>query len=198
MTRIRRSIATELRSILPLLQRGPISIGALVAAFGHRGLALLSAVVSTPFLLPIPIPGLSSVLCWIVIFSGASIAVGRLPKLPERWIEKQITFPSQLFERLEGYAEKMERFIKPRFYPKNHLFDRLVGVVIILAGIILGLPLPPGGNFLPAVSIILLCVGYLEADGVAVFLGVAILLGMVGALIFMADFIVKYVGSLWG
>ena len=198
MTRIRRSIATELRSILPLLQRGPISIGALVAAFGHRGLALLSAVVSTPFLLPIPIPGLSSVLCWIVIFSGASIAVGRLPKLPERWIEKQITFPSQLFERLEGYAEKMERFIKPRFYPKNHLFDRLVGVVIILAGIILGLPLPPGGNFLPAVSIILLSVGYLEADGVAVFLGVAILLGMVGALIFMADFIVKYVGSLWG
>jgi hypothetical protein len=124
--------------------------------------------------------------------------VGRLPKLPERWIEKQITFPSQLFERLEGYAEKMERFIKPRFYPKNHLFDRLVGVVIILAGIILGLPLPPGGNFLPAVSIILLSVGYLEADGVAVFLGVAILLGMVGALIFMADFIVKYVGSLWG
>ena len=198
MTRVRRSIATELRSILPLLQRGPISIGALVAAFGHRGLALLSAVVSTPFLLPIPIPGLSSVLCWIVIFSGASIAVGRLPKLPERWIEKQITFPSQLFERLEGYAEKMERFIKPRFYPKNHLFDRLVGVVIILAGIILGLPLPPGGNFLPAVSIILLCVGYLEADGVAVFLGVAILLGMVGALIFLADFIVKYVGSLWG
>ncbi len=198
MTRERRGIAEELRTILPILQQGPISIGALLSAFGHRGLALLSAVVSTPFLLPIPIPGLSSVLCWIIIFSGISIAVGRLPKLPKRWISKKITFPSHIFVRLESYAEKLEKFIKPRFYPKSHLFDRLVGVAIILAAVVLGLPLPPGGNVLPAVSIILLCVGYLEADGLAVMLGGGLLLVILGVLVFMADWMAKYVGSLWG
>ncbi len=198
MTRVRRGIAEELRTILPILQQGPISIGALLSAFGHRGLALLSVVVSTPFLLPIPIPGLSSVLCWIIIFSGMSITVGRLPKLPERWVAKKISFPSQFFVRLEAYAEKLEKFIKPRFYPKSHLFDRLVGVAIVLAGVVLGLPLPPGGNALPAVSIILLCVGYLEADGLAVMVGGGLLLVILGVLVFMADWIAKYVGSLWG
>jgi hypothetical protein len=198
MTRIRRSIAEELRSILPLLQKGPISVGELLGAFGHRGLALLSAVICTPFLLPIPIPGLSTVLCWIIIFSGLSIAVGRLPKVPHRWASKKITFPGQLFHRLESYAEKLERFIKPRFYPKSHLFDRLVGVMIVMAGVILGLPLPPPGNMIPSVAIILLCIGYLEADGIAVFLGITVLLTMITGLVFMADWITKYLGTLWG
>lgn len=198
MTRIRRSIAEELGSILPLLQKGPVSVGELLGAFGLRGLALLSAVICTPFLLPIPIPGLSTVLAWIVIFSGVSIAVGRLPKVPVRWASKKVTFPGQLFTRLEGYAKKLERFIKPRFYPKSHLFDRFVGLMILIAGIILALPLPPPGNMIPGVSIILLCIGYLEADGLAVFLGSAVLFAMIGTLLFMADWITKYVSTLWG
>jgi hypothetical protein len=51
---------------------------------------------------------------------------------------------------------------------------------------------------IPSVAIILLCIGYLEADGIAVFLGIAVLLTMITGLVFMADWITKYLGTLWG
>jgi hypothetical protein len=47
----------------------------------------------------------------------------------------------------------------------------LIGLVVLFMAIILILPLPPGGNFPPALACAVLGMGLVERDGVIVHLG---------------------------
>ena len=194
----RKRLSEEFRLVLPLLANGSVTVRELMGVFGLRGLALLSALVSMPFLLPIPIPGLSSVLCWIIIFSGLSITLGRMPKLPESVLNRKVALKADLLQKIEPFVLKIEKFVKPRYFPKISMINRLIGLLILCSGIALGLPLPPGGNVIPAIAIILLCVGYLEGDGIAVLIGGTISVIFCGGLLFVAERITVYFQKLWG
>jgi hypothetical protein len=194
----RKKLSEEFKLVEPLLASGSVTVGGLLQVFGLRGMALLSAVVSIPFLLPLPLPGLSSILCWIVIFSGLSIALGRMPRLPKKLLDKKVALKPELFQKIEPIVLRIEKFVKPRYFPRYAFIHRLIGFCIFCSGVALGLPLPPGGNIIPAIAIILLCVGYLEGDGIAVLIGGTITLIFCGGLLFVAEKITVYFQKLWG
>ncbi|RYZ12610.1 MAG: exopolysaccharide biosynthesis protein, partial [Alphaproteobacteria bacterium] len=50
----------------------------------------------------------------------------------------------------------------------------LIGVVILVMAVILILPLPPGGNFPPALACAVLGMALVERDGIIVLIGLAV------------------------
>lgn len=193
----KRKLSEEINAVIHVLAQNHLTVGELLAVFGLRGLALISIVFSLPFLLPIPLPGLSSVLCWVIIFCGLGILTGKMPWLPKKLTAKKIPLDPKILEKLKGLTEKFENLIGPRFYPRHPLMGRLMGGLIVFGAILLGLPLPPGGNFLPALAIILISLGYLESDGIATLLGVLILCVFFVGIILMADWIHQFLLTKW-
>jgi hypothetical protein len=53
----------------------------------------------------------------------------------------------------------------------------LIGLVVLVMAVVLILPLPPGGNFPPAVACAVLGMGLAERDGVIVLLGMITSIG---------------------
>jgi hypothetical protein len=68
---------------------------------------------------------------------------------------------------------RTETVIKPRlrFFARHPGFVKFNGAVISLLAILLGLPMPPGFNFPPALAIIVLAIGSIERDGVLIIIG---------------------------
>ena len=50
----------------------------------------------------------------------------------------------------------------------------VIGVIILIMAVILILPLPPGGNFPPALACAVLGMGLVERDGIIVLIGLVV------------------------
>lgn len=168
-------LSSEFLTISRLCERENLVLADLAESLLHRGHSLVSLIFSLPFLIPIPMPGLSLVFGSVIM--GASIAMmfNRKPWIPKRYLQKQISgaLLSKVFDKCHKYALQMEKFVRPRghWLFRRPWLNRLNGSLIFLSAFILALPLPPGTNFPPALCIILLSIGSLEEDGYCLALG---------------------------
>jgi len=144
----------------------------LLRAKGHCGIILL---LSVPFLVPVTIPGFSTPFGLLIIFAAASMAIGIRPWLPRQLEQRRLhgEFLGKAFQLSSNIMARMERVVAPRgrWIVGNKLVYRANGVLLVIAGFLLALPTPPGGNFPPAVAIVLLTLGTLEEDAVVTILG---------------------------
>lgn len=177
--RIKDSLSSDrLRRLAQLCERREVSCGRLVHAFGRRGNALAVVALSLPFLLPIPLPGLS-ILCGTLICAlGVGIAIGRPMKLP-RWIAAR-AFPGRLMTKPLRVAIKLMGWAEPWLRPRLEFVFALpfihacIGVTIIVGGLVVLLPLPPGTNFLSSLVCTIIGLGLVARDGLVVIGGLAL------------------------
>jgi hypothetical protein len=141
-----------------------------------RAYDVLLIFLSLPFLTPVPLPFLSTAFGSVMMLIGARLAVGQRPWLPQRLREKQLD--GKHLARLLSAGGKvlagLEVFLRPRFsfVHTTWVFQRITGVLIVLSGAFLLLPLPiPFSNILPAATVLLLAAGALERDGLFFFAG---------------------------
>jgi hypothetical protein len=136
---------------------------------------MLTLVLAGPFLLPIPLPGLSIPFGILIAIFGLSLSTGWKPWLPESWVHRPI--PRDLLRRFcrtaRKFLQKVERFIRPRYHwiHRNRVFKGAAGAMITACGVLLAMPLPPGTNAPPAAAIVCLSVALLEGDGLLLVLG---------------------------
>jgi hypothetical protein len=134
-----------------------------------KGHLLLLIILNLPFITPIPIPGLSMLIGIIDVIIGLRLAMSQKPWFPKSVLD--IELPPRFFPTLLSVTGKMlkkiEWLVKPRLVILGHgLFNQLNGVLIVIAGALLMLPLPiPFSNGLPAWAIILMAVGMMQKDG---------------------------------
>ncbi len=161
----------------------------LVEFIGPRSRALISLIFSVPFLLFIPLPGLSTLLGLLIAVCGYSIAFKKGIWVPKWMLKKKISgkLLCQTFQKGETILLKIEKAFRPRglFLTKQPLVKRLNGFLIFFCALILMLPLPPGTNFPPGLTIFLLSIGILEEDGLFVILGYVAFLGNLAFFIFL-------------
>ena len=79
-----------------------------------------------------------------------------------------------------------------RFFARHPGAVRFNGVVIFVISLLLSLPMPPGFNAPPALAIVVLTLGSLERDGLAVMLGYG--LSVVNLVLFGSFFALGYEG----
>ena len=162
-----------------------VSMGEIVAALGDRGLGVLIAIFAIPNMLPAAVP-FGNVMLGIppLIFAiHLACGVDRL-MLPSYLANRSISAKSlkALVPRVASVLSWFERLLKPRFpgVTGPHI-ERLIGVICVVLAMITMLPLPFAHN-LPALALVLIGLGLIERDGLAIFIGAAI--GAIGTVIY--------------
>lgn len=170
------SISARLRALAERCDGDHLTLAGLIAAAGGRADDLLLILLTLPFLSPVPVPLLSTVLGVVIVLLGIQRIRGSSSALPARLLEARLP-PRFLRLTLAGAGRLLgwlERFLSPRL---GGIADRrgwqiVSGVIIAISGVLLSLPLPvPMSNFLPAITVLLLAAGHLERDGRAVLAG---------------------------
>ncbi|MDZ4765434.1 MAG: exopolysaccharide biosynthesis protein [Chloroflexota bacterium] len=173
-----------------------VTVRELMARVGEQGLLLFCMFLTIPFLVPISIPGVSTVFGAVIILIALGITVNRIPWLPRPLMERPIAAAGlrEAMARGSKMMERLDRIVKPRL---NHLttgavMNRVNGLVLLLGGILLIFPLGliPFSNTLPGWGILFLAAGILQRDGVAILIGY---LFMVATIIY---FIILALGAL--
>lgn len=176
-----------------------ITLGNIVDRIQEEALIILCLISILPFMQPIPIPGLSSVLGFIAFLQGVGLLLWSKPFLTHRL--KLVNISHERFEMIYKAAAKFCQFTKKISVLKsNHVNSRLshvlCGLSIIFSAGFLSLPLPiPFSNFIPALSIFLICVGLLECDLMLVLMGHGVTATVVWMAIFSYHLIIDHIHS---
>jgi len=177
-------LSGELGQLANLCHGTSITLRLLTEAMGTRAEALLVFLLALPFLLPIPLVGLSIFFGVCIAIVGTRMALGKSLWFPKKWMDRPLS--ATLFHKIFDKGGKIVRWFEVWIKPRGHFFHRyswirnMNGFMIAICGFFLALPLPPGTNFPPAVAIVLLATGSLEEDGVFLGLGyIAFLLNLV-------------------
>lgn len=172
---------------------GPnVTLREILAAIGDHGPLILCAVLSVPFLLPVSIPGVSTVFGMAILLLAVGITLNRIPWLPRQIMDRQINAQklNGVLLRGIGIVARVEAVIQPRLglLTNGTLAGRINGLAIVAGAVLLMLPLGlvPFSNTLPALAIILLCIGMSQRDGLLVVGGYAMLVATVAYFSFLA------------
>jgi hypothetical protein len=171
------SLKARLGALADGLPPENVTVEALVTELGRDGTLLLAIFLCLPFLLPVQIPGISTVFGLLILLVGVGVVANRAVWLPARI--KQREFAS---EKLRGmlasgakWVDRMERMSRPRLsaLTDGHLMQRINGIMIVLGAAMLMVPLAviPFSNTLPALAIMFLSVGIVQRDGGCVLIG---------------------------
>lgn len=152
-----------------------ITLGEIVDRIEGEAILILCLVSIMPFMQPIPIPGLSSVLGLIVLLQGLGLIFWGKPLLTKKL--RKVVIAHEKFELIHKVAIKFNRITSKISAFKSPLVTTRIchvicGISIVLSAAFLSLPLPiPFSNLIPALSIFLICVGLLEEDIVLLIIG---------------------------
>lgn len=162
-----------------------ITLETLSDSLKQEALIVMCLIAILPFMQPIPLPGISTVLGFVACLQGISLMFIQKPLLTKRM--KRISISHEKFELIYRAAVKFCRVtdkisIAPHPWTNSKASRFLCGISIVISSLFLSLPLPiPFSNFVPALSIALVCLGLLEEDIILVTIGLCI----TGAVIWM-------------
>lgn len=200
------------QSLVELLNKNsaqaPLTLNVLLERTHGRGLYLLMVVLCLPFVVPLSVPGLSTVMGITILVLAVRQAIGKPPRLPKALGERPL--PEQLKQRVVGSGAKLlcklEKIVRPRrthwlSWPAARLAN---GLLIRFMAVLLALPLPSPPFFFTnsflSYAIILLALSMMEQDGLTIWLGYAAAVGTLACFGFWADLIlnhlVKWLGTL--
>lgn len=182
-----------------------VTVRYLIQTMGEQGLLILCMILMLPFLLPIAVPGISTLFSVVVILVGVFVTTNWL-WLPERIMNRTIDAKSLQSSMRSGARtfSRIDNFIRPRMlWMTSGTMNKLNGLMLILGGILLIFPLPiiPFSNTLPGWGVLLLCAGIIQRDGFFVLLGYLLNIASViyfGALFLAAIAAGQGIGSLIG
>lgn len=174
MTDLYRSLSQEFHYLAHFCKGKDLTLKELATHIGPRAQALLTLVLSIPFVLFIPLPGLSIVFGIFIMVNGVRIASNKALWFPRFLLKKRIHSAAlvKTFHFAEKIAKRAEKIIRPRgkFLIKHPHLQILHGVMLAVCGFFLSLPMPLGTGFPPGLTTLFLSLGILEEDGLFVVL----------------------------
>lgn len=160
-----------MKAVLSDLPLDNVNVGYLVKQLGQRsfgGIIIILALLGL-------IPGVSILAGFAIVALGLQLLLGlTLPRLPSILTNRNLdsTLVRSVGYKVVTQVEKLERQARPRWLTlsRHHLTMRLIGLVTVGLGMVVLLPLP-FTQLLPAVALLLISIGQLERDGMAISIG---------------------------
>jgi len=172
-----KSLGETLRDTISAITKERISLRELLELIGEQGLLVFCMFLTIPFLLPVSIPGVSTVFGLVITLIGLGVALNRVPWLPGRLMNRTIE-RIHLVPALERGAKlfaRLDKLVRPRLLALTHgaTVNRFNGFLLVGCALLLMAPLGliPFSNTLPAVAILCLAAGMLQRDGIFVLVG---------------------------
>lgn len=151
-----------------------VSAEEVLDALGARAFGLSIIVVMAPVCLPMP-PGVPTVAGIILsLFAIQMIAGAKTPWLPG-WVKRRTMNRRKLLnavDTLERRLKWVERLAHTRLqFLTRGFFARIFGVVFLILGLVLILPIPFLGNLPPAIAASILALALAQRDGFLALIG---------------------------
>lgn len=167
-------LSDTLKRAIDDIQGQSVTLRDLMDAMGEQGLLLVCAIASLPFLIPVSIPGVSTVFGAAIILISLAIMLNRLPWVPQKILDRKLDAGKLVPALQKGLAivSRLDRYLKPRLstLTAGAVANRINGLAIAAAGVLLMFPLGliPFSNTLPGIAILLLSTGMIQRDGLTV------------------------------
>lgn len=174
-----------LERTMDAIRGSDVSLRDLLRHIGDHGSLILCAILTVPFLLPVSIPGVSTVFGLAIILLGIGLALNRTPWLPDRIMDRPIDGEKLrgVLKRGLGLVDRLEKVVRKRMgaLTRDATMNRVNALAIVAGGVLLMFPLGlvPFSNTLPAFAILLFCIGMSQRDGLLVIGGYAMLVATV-------------------
>ncbi len=154
-----------------------VTFGEILLGLRHRAAGFATLIFSLPCCLPMP-PGIPTV-CGValVIIALNLIAMRRRLWLPAAIARKSVARSD--LNRMVVWAtplmRPLERYCRPRLpFVTESVGKVLVGLVVLVLGFIMILPIPFVGNMPPAIAASVIALGMTERDGLIVVIGLVV------------------------
>ena len=172
------SLGDQLEAIIVELPEDQLTLGELLQVFGDEGLLLLTILLTLVFLIPVSIPGVSTVFGAAILLVGISRVFGRPLWLPAKLRARNLP-AARLRPALDGglhWVRRLEKISRPyrlRGLVEGALPELFNNLAFILAALLLMAPFGfvPFSNTLPGLALLLYAIGMIQRDGTAIVLG---------------------------
>ena len=172
------SLGDQLEAIIAALPEDHLTLGQLLQVFGDEGLLLLTILLTLVFLIPVSIPGVSTVFGAAILLVGISRVFRRPLWLPAKLRARALP-AARLRPALDGglhWVRRLEKISKPyrlRGMVEGMLAELFNNLAFILAALLLMAPFGfvPFCNTLPGLALLLYAIGMIQRDGTAILLG---------------------------
>jgi hypothetical protein len=165
-----RRLSEELAALAEAFAERAVTLREVMDRLHGRGYTLLLTFLALPFCTPIPLPGLSTPFGLVIALIGLRLSLRLEPWLPARLLNTRL--PRRFFGRVLHAGERVVRLLEWGLRPRwvvlleHPILHHAYGVMILVAGLLLVLPLPiPFSNALPALVVVLTAGAMLERDG---------------------------------
>lgn len=172
------SLAEKMQTTMDRLPPEGVTLVDIRDLIGREGMMLLTAFLTIIFLVPVSIPGVSTVFGGGILLLSLSRLVNRPLWLPDKLKHRSVSSDKLRSGMQRGmkWFRRLEHVSKPRRL-KGLTGAGFIGVVndlgLILGAILLMFPfgLIPFSNTLPAIALLFFAIGLLQRDGVCILLG---------------------------
>jgi hypothetical protein len=178
------SLSEKVDLLINKLPDSNLTVSEIINLLGDDGLLLFAALLSIIFLIPLSIPGFSTILGGIIFFIGLSHLLNK-----SLWIPGNVKTKTLSAEKLRKSLQKglkwfhfLEKISTPHrlnFLINNKIANKINGFLFLVGTIVLMFPfgLMPFSNTLPALIILFLSIGSVQKDGLIIILGYFSVLG---------------------
>lgn len=171
-------LGEQLASIIDNLPEDKLTLGELLEVFGDEGLLLLTMMLTLVFLIPVSIPGVSTVFGAAILLVGISRLTGRPLWLPTKLTSRALPADKLRPGLARGmkWVQRLEKISRPhrlRVFVDGRVQDLINNLAFILAALLLMAPFGfiPFSNTLPGLALLFYAVGLIQRDGGAMLLG---------------------------
>jgi hypothetical protein len=172
------SLCEKLQIIVDGLNGEKLTLLTLRDSLGRDGMLLMIALLTIVFLIPVSIPGVSTIFGGTILLIGVSLIFNWNLWLPARFLAKELPAEKlrNAFNTGLKWLTRLEKISKPHrltWLTDNRVSAVINGCLIVLAAILLMMPfgLIPFSNTLPAIALLFYSIGILQKDGVSILLG---------------------------
>lgn len=171
------TLAESVEYVIKNLSGAVVTLREILNLIGREGMLVFCIFLTLPFMVPVSIPGVSTVFGLVIGLVGVGIMTHRPLWLPDRLIRKK--FPAGrlrlALEKGAVWIHRLGRISRPSIPVLTHGMGmaRVNGLMLIAGALLLMAPfgLIPFSNTLPGLAILFLVIGVLQRDGRSVLLG---------------------------
>jgi hypothetical protein len=171
------ALAESVEHVIEHLSGGEVTLREILSVIGREGMLVFCILLALPFMVPVSIPGVSTVFGLVMVLIGVGIMTDRQPWLPDRLMRKK--FPADrlrtALEKSAIWIHRLGRISRPSIPVLTHGMGmaRVNGLMLVASALLLMVPfsLIPFSNTLPGLAILFLAIGMLQRDGRSIVLG---------------------------
>lgn len=172
------SLGEKIELIVKKLPPHEVTLNEIMDIVGVDSLMFLTVFMSLIFLVPVSIPGVSTVFGTGILLIGITHLLARKLWLPGVVAHRKLSTQKlrEGFERALIWIHRLERISRPHRLPRltaGRVVNLVNNLAFILAALLLMAPFGfiPFSNTLPALALIFLALGMMDRDGGSILLG---------------------------